>query len=71
MCSYNLQFRLVAEWLTETAFWEIAAYSVAHMFSLYFEYLQQVFPVLVLRAGFGFWLLKFLVFVYFLLSVFH
>ena len=31
---------------------EIAAHSVDHMFSLYFDYL--LFPVLVLRAGFWF-----------------
>ena len=36
-------------------FWEIAAHSVDHMFSLYFEYLYfLLFPVLVLRAIFGF-----------------
>ena len=33
-------------------FWEIAAHSIDHMYSLYFDYL--LFPVLVLRAGFGF-----------------
>ena len=35
-------------------FWEIAALSVGHMFSLYYDYLKfSLFPVLVLRAGFG------------------
>ena len=34
-------------------FWETAAYSVDHMFSLYFDYLYiSYFPFLVLRAGF-------------------
>ena len=33
-------------------FWEIAAYSVDHMFSLYFYYLDfLLLPVLVLRAA--------------------
>ena len=37
-------------------------------FFLYFDYLSfQLFPVLVLRAGFGSWLLQFLVLAYFLL----
>ena len=36
-------------------FWDIAAHSVDHMFSLYFDYLLfNLFPVLVLEAGFGF-----------------
>ena len=41
-----------AEW---PPFGEIAAHLVDHMFSLYFDYLLfYLFPVLVLRAGFGF-----------------
>ena len=48
-------------------FWEIAARSVGHLFSLSFVYLyNNLLPVLVLRAGFGFWLLQFL-FIAFLL----
>ena len=42
----------VAEW---PPFYKIAANSVDHMFSLYFDFLQyKLFPVLVLMAGFGF-----------------
>ena len=47
---------------------KIAARSVDHMFSLCFDYLLfKLFLVLVLRAGFGFWLLHFLIFAYVLL----
>ena len=36
-------------------FWERAAHSVDHMFSLYFDYLQfKLFPVCVMKVGFGF-----------------
>ena len=36
-------------------FWERAAHSVDHMFSLYFDYLLfKLFPVLVMRAEFVF-----------------
>ena len=36
-------------------FWERAAHPVDDMFSLYFDYLSfWLFPVLVLRAEFGF-----------------
>ena len=36
-------------------FWEIAAHSVDHMFSLYFDYLlYYLVRILVLRAGVGF-----------------
>ena len=48
-------------------FWEIAAHSVEHMFSLYFDYL--LYPVVVLRAAVGFWLLQFLILAYVLLLV--
>ena len=49
-------------------FWEIAAHSVDHILSLYFDFLWvRLFPVLVLGAGFWFWLLRFLIFAYFLL----
>ena len=42
----------VAEW---PPFGEKTAHSVDHMFSLNFDYLYfKLFPVLVLRAGFGF-----------------
>ena len=58
-----------------TTFWEIAAHSVDHMFSLYFDNLYyKVFPALVLRAGFGFWLLQFLTFadiIFLSISVYH
>ena len=47
-------------------FWEIAAFSVDHMFSLYLTIFNiNYFPLLALRAGFGFWLLQFLIFEYF------
>ena len=50
-------------------FWEIAAHSVDHVFSLCFDCLWGwLFPVLVLEAGLGFWLLRFLIFAFFLLS---
>ena len=48
-------------------FWEEAAHSVDHMFPLYSDYLL-LFPVLVLRALFGFRLLQFHVISYLLLS---
>ena len=49
-------------------FWEIAAHLVDRMFSLYLDYLYfQLFSVLVLKAGFGFLLLQFSIFAYFLL----
>ena len=35
-------------------FWERAAHSVDHMFSLYFDFVIIVITRLVLRAGFGF-----------------
>ena len=36
-------------------FWEIAAHSVDHMFSLFFDYLKLwLLSVLVLRVGFRF-----------------
>ena len=58
----------VAEW---PHFWEIAVHSLDHMFSLYFDYLVKLFPVLVLRPELGFKIasvpdLQFLIFAYFL-----
>ena len=47
------------------AFLEIAARLVGRVYSLYFDYMWFcLFPALVLRAGFGFWLLQFLIFEY-------
>ena len=44
-----------------TTFWEKAVHSVGHLFSLYFVYLWfWLFLILVLRAGFAFWLLHLL-----------
>ena len=49
-------------------FWEMAAPSVGRMFSLCFGCLWcWLFPVLVLGAAVGFWLLQFLIFACFLL----
>ena len=49
---YTLSSVWVAEW---PAFGEKAARSVGHMFSLYLSIcVFHLFPILVLRAGFGF-----------------
>ena len=65
-----MTFHLTCVQNTFSSFWEIDAHSVEHMFSLYFDYLYfKLFPVLVLRAGFRFWLLQFLILAYFLLSL--
>ena len=51
---YTFSSVWVAEWLT---FWEIAAHSVSHLFSLYLVCLWfWLFPILVLRVGLAFWL---------------
>ena len=49
-------------------FWERAAHSVGHMFSLYFDFLEfQLFPILVLGAEFWFCLPQVLFIAYVLL----
>ena len=50
-CSYNLSSVWVAEFVKDFYFWEIAAHSVDHMFSLYCELV-----LVISRFGFEGWI---------------